>query len=406
MKHYLSFSLLTLSLLLLLWANRSFWWDVNIIELFTNTVTAANDAINKNDINTGISYLNQAKEICEKFPEYKDKIWKSCGIIDELLDKYSTSTSDSDCKTWYIRNETETECVKDTFEQRSLNCKTWYWENTEMTNYSDCNCKTWYIRNEDQTKCVEYTVEQMQKSCKARYWENVHASWYNNCECNKWYVFDKDETTCLIDLSQKSLSTKIMNTINAKCDNSDTISSCEKDPTWNKCPWVCLELYDAINWMYDNQLTIYNDPTKFWIYDEITREQASKFFVNFHKVIFNKTSMPIPIKNPFTDIYNANPTLYNYILASFSLNLFKGNNWKFMPFNHLTKAQALAVIIRMAFWLLDETNNPWYSNYLYKAESLNLLDNINYSQSSLDNEDILRWDVALMLYRLYVYLME
>ena len=75
-----------------------------------------------------------------------------------------------------------------------------------------------------------------------------------------------------------------------------------------------------------------------------------------------------------------------------------------MPFNHLTKAQALAVIIRMAVWILDESQQPRYGNYLYKAESMKLLNNINYSYTTLDNEDIVRWDVALILYRLYDYL--
>jgi len=72
-----------------------------------------------------------------------------------------------------------------------------------------------------------------------------------------------------------------------------------------------------------------------------------------------------------------------------------------MPFNHLSKVQSLAVIIRMPYWVLDETVNPWYMNYLYKWESLKLLDNIKYSQSTLDSENILRGDVALMLFSIW-----
>jgi hypothetical protein len=58
---------------------------------------------------------------------------------------------------------------------------------------------------------------------------------------------------------------------------------------------------------------------------EMTREQASKFFVNFYKTVFNKT-LAVPMKNPFNDIANADPTLYNYIQYAYGLNLFKGNN--------------------------------------------------------------------------------
>lgn len=268
------------------------------------------------------------------------------------------------------------------------------------------DCSKWYIYNELKNECVPDTKEQRARNCPARYGKSSLSDNWEDCVCADWYVFDEEADKCLVNLNEKSLESRIMNTKDAKCDDTAVILSCALEPTWNDCPAVCLELYDAINWMYDNELTIYNDPTKFGIYNPITREQASKFFVNFYVTAFDKKDkiIAIPTPNPFKDTTNADPTLKEFILKSFTLKLFKGTNWKFMPFNHLTKAQALAVMIRMATWILDESQQPRYSNYLYKAESMKLLDNINYSYSTLDNEDIVRWDVALILYRLFDYL--
>lgn len=405
MRRCLFSSFLVLWIAVLFWWNFSFWADVNIIDLFTATIKAANDAADKGDDKTAIEYYNQAKEICEKFPEYKDQLKKSCDLVDTILSKYEWIWEEIQCDEWYIIDETQTKCVKDSLNQRKLNCTTWLWENAELSkeNNDDCVCKEWYMINASQTKCIPYSAEQMKANCEIWYWEHSVVAEVTKCNCEEGYTWSYDETFCDVDLDQKSLASRMVNTLDAKCDTDSVINACKDDPTGDACPAVCLEVYDAINRMYDNELTIFKDPKQFGIYNEMTREQASKFFVNFYKTVFNKT-LAVPMKNPFNDIANADPTLYNYIQYAYGLNLFKGNNWKFMPFNHLSKAQSLAVIIRMPYWVLDETVNPWYMNYLYKWESLKLLDNIKYSQSTLDSEDILRGDVALMLYRLYIYL--
>lgn len=323
----------------------------------------------------------------------------------ENMKEWETLEVSVQCDEWYIIDETQTKCVKDSLNQRKLNCTTWFWENSELSkeNNDDCVCKEWYMMNASETKCIPYSAEQMKANCEIWYWEHSVVAEVTKCNCEEGYTWSYDETFCDVDLDQKSLASRMVNTLDAKCDTDSVINACKDDPTGDACPAVCLEVYDAINWMYDNELTIFKDPKQFGIYNEMTREQASKFFVNFYKTVFNKT-LAVPMKNPFNDIANADPTLYNYIQYAYGLNLFKGNNWKFMPFNHLSKAQSLAVIIRMPYWVLDETVNPWYMNYLYKWEGLKLLDNIKYSQSTLDSEDILRGDVALMLYRLYIYL--
>ena len=309
------------------------------------------------------------------------------------------------CPDWEVINEKKTKCVADSITQRKLNCTTWFWVNSELSseNNDDCVCKEWYIWNAEETQCIPYSAEQMKLNCTTWFWEHSIVSEVTKCNCEPWYTWSYDETFCDVDLDQKSLTSRLINTIDAKCDTDSIINACNSNPTWDWCPAVCLEIYDAINWMYDNELTIYKDPKLFWIYNEITREQASKFFVNFYATVFDKQLIESP-ENPFNDIANADPTLIKYILNANILSLFKGNKWKFMPFNHLTKAQSLAVAMRMLTWILDENQNPWYNDYRYRAENLWFLENIKYSANTLDNEDIIRWDVALILYRLYIHL--
>ena len=346
----------------------------------------------------------------------QDMLWENAVLL-------STSWSDFTCwcKDWYHSMEKWFWCEVNTaaycsekFWNASLQsdktcwCNDWYERNKDKTACVEVwtiECDDGYILNETQTKCVKYSIEQVDLNCKARYsplsfvWDD-----WDTCECPEWYFADSDnENYCIIDRSLKSLSSRMKNTIDAQCTNDSVIKACDENPLSDSCPAVCLEMYDAITWMYDNELTIYKDPKQFWVYNEMTREQSSKFFSNFYKTVFEKPLI-MPSENPFKDIDNADPTLIDYIKYSYNLWLFKGTNWKFMPFNSITKAQSLAVIIRMIAWVLDESWAKWYSEYLRRAENLNLLDNINYSLETLDNENIRRWDVALILYRLYLSL--
>ena len=77
-----------------------------------------------------------------------------------------------------------------------------------------------------------------------------------------------------------------------------------------------------------------------------------------------------------------------------------------MPFNQLTKWQAIAVIIRMVKWYLEEPTEyfPRYYNYLMEWEKRWLFARMWSNFDTLDEENVLRWEVALMLHRLYLNL--
>lgn len=350
-----------------------------------------------------VASSSEEKELAEKYYNIAEKRLQEPEISDEvraILDSIGTSDLwDSSSNNSQTNTNATTTTSNDKLTTTLENMKEW--ETVEI----NIQCDDGYILNETQTKCVKYSIEQVDLNCKARYsplsfvWDD-----WDTCECPEWYFADSDnENYCIIDRSLKSLSSRMKNTIDAQCDSDYIIKTCDENPLSDSCPAVCLEMYDAITWMHDNGLTIYKDPKQFWVYNEMTREQSSKFFSNFYKTVFEKPLI-MPSENPFKDIDKADPTLIDYIKYSYNLWLFKGTNWKFMPFNSITKAQSLAVIIRMIAWVLDESWAKWYSEYLRRAENLNLLDNINYSLETLDSENIIRWDVALILYRLYLSL--
>lgn len=163
------------------------------------------------------------------------------------------------------------------------------------------------------------------------------------------------------------------------------------------------ELETSIQWMYENWLTIYNTPKTFMSDRYLTREQASKFFVQFAIVILQKNRWYIESYKIYSDIDNADPTLKDYIIYASNMWLFKWSNWKFMPFNNLTQAQALAVTIRMIDWYLEEPSNLRYRYYFDRAQAYWLLSNTKIKFNSADETNITRGDMALILYNAYKY---
>jgi len=163
------------------------------------------------------------------------------------------------------------------------------------------------------------------------------------------------------------------------------------------------ELEIAIQWMYENWLTIYNTPVTFMSNNYLTREQASKFFVQFATSVLWKNKWYIESYNIYSDIYNANPSLKDYIIYANNMWLFKWANWKFMPFNNLSQAQALAVTIRMLDWYLDEPKDSWYVYYFYRAQMYWIIWKTGIKFTPADRFYITRWDMALILYNAYKY---
>lgn len=199
--------------------------------------------------------------------------------------------------------------------------------------------------------------------CKVSLWTAfLDVNWQVQCNCPTWYIFDWNEF-CMV---QERMSN---------------------------------ELTESISRMYNNWLTRYNSEWDFLANNSLTREQASKFFVEFAQKI-RKMSWEISKQTNFNDFDQADNTLQSYILLSYQLGLFKWINWAFLPFNNLTRAQALAVLIRIKDWLQNEEWTYWYQTYYDLANSYWLLNDLGFSFDTLDQTYIERGEVALLLYRL------
>jgi len=155
------------------------------------------------------------------------------------------------------------------------------------------------------------------------------------------------------------------------------------------------EFGKALTWMNEKGLTKYTTEDAYRPYDTLTREQAAKFFSEFAKAMW-KTADENAQWCDFSDLAKADASLKDYITSSCKLGLMKGSSWKFMPSVPFTKAAALTVLVRTMVWTQDETVTPWWDNYYKKAKELGLTK--ESSSKSLDRS-VLRWEVALMLYR-------
>jgi len=248
---------------------------------------------------------------------------------------------------------------------------------------------------------------------------------YNLMKWDSWLSMwmEKQIKDQIDNLNEVKDSYKILknNSVTTITSDNTVSNSANNMNSWNE--WKLIpsytrksdELKDAIQWMYDNWLTMYNTLQDFLPYNEITREQASKFFVEFATKVLWKDRWNVYSYNIFSDIGNADPTLKDHIIYANNMWLFKWSNWKFMPFKKLTKAQAIAVVMRMVDWYLDESwTSPfdlnkwtWYARYSEYVRAANYSYNLNewgtYSNfDTLDSQNITRWDVAILLYDIYL----
>jgi hypothetical protein len=106
-------------------------------------------------------------------------------------------------------------------------------------------------------------------------------------------------------------------------------------------------LDNAITWAYTKKLTIYLNADGFKPENNIRRDEAAKFFVNFAKLV-GKTSYTLNVNQcQFSDINKTRTDLREIVVESCRLGIFKGSNGKFNPTGNLTNAEAVAVLMRI-----------------------------------------------------------
>jgi len=118
------------------------------------------------------------------------------------------------------------------------------------------------------------------------------------------------------------------------------------------------QLDGAVSWMHSNWLTKFDNASDFMSTQSLRRDEATKFFVQYAKESLGLSPDTSKSCN-FTDLDKARPDLKDLIKESCQLGLFQWYNWKFMPTQSLTNAQAITVLIRMIDGNKDETQWHW-----------------------------------------------
>ena len=169
---------------------------------------------------------------------------------------------------------------------------------------------------------------------------------------------------------------------------------------WNEKLTDSSEFMESINWMYDNGMTSYNTTESFMPYQTITRAQVAKMLDKFATAT-NLTTIRNQWNCEFSDV-DSQSEFKDSITKVCQYGIMAGSNDKFSPDQVVTKAEFVAMLIRLFNWAkLDESVNPWWTEYYKRAIEIWLIsaqDTVSFT------DNIARYDVATYLYRLKVRL--
>ncbi len=159
-----------------------------------------------------------------------------------------------------------------------------------------------------------------------------------------------------------------------------------------------LEFRAAVDRMYENDMTIYNQAETFRPQDYLTREQAAKFFYTFAITADSSLQWDYAVWEDcfFSDLLWADSSLLSYITNICALGFMQWKHWNMRPLDLLTKAEAVAMLVRVDQWRLDESVHPRWRHYHSAAYAMGITKDNNIW--NLDHH-VTRYEIALMLFR-------
>jgi len=154
----------------------------------------------------------------------------------------------------------------------------------------------------------------------------------------------------------------------------------------------------AIDFLYENGLTMFDNETNFMANQSLRRDEAAAFFARFSRdVLGNVPDTSKTECNSFTDVSLGHSTLQAEMIASCQLWLFKGSQGRFMPTASFTNAEALTVLVRLIDWFKDETWSHWAEQYRITASNMWLTNWLAANQRANLDSAITRWNVAKLI---------
>lgn len=156
-------------------------------------------------------------------------------------------------------------------------------------------------------------------------------------------------------------------------------------------------LQEAIYWLHDIGVTRYTDINDYRPFDPISRQEAAKMYVTFRYALGIQTTASVAeAQCQFTDLINADQTLVPYIQQACSIGILKWSSGLFLPFDNLTRAQAITILLRITDGYQDESGAIWWQKYYDRAVQLGMI-----SPMSAENfqKPISRYEIAMLLYK-------
>lgn len=150
--------------------------------------------------------------------------------------------------------------------------------------------------------------------------------------------------------------------------------------------------------MNTNWLTKFTNAQDFMATKTLRRDEASKFFVQYATEILWLTPDTSKASCNFNDLGKARPDLKDLVKEACQLWLFQWANWKFMPTQSLTNAQAITVLIRMIDGKKDETQWHFAQKYFEKAQELGLMNWLTLNSTANFDKLATRWEVGILLF--------
>ena len=151
----------------------------------------------------------------------------------------------------------------------------------------------------------------------------------------------------------------------------------------------------VVAWMYENNLTIFDNEQDFGWDRQVTRWEIAKFFTKF-AVLIGKTKVKTTAECQFNDIAWYDYTLVPNIIEACEFGLMKWSNGSYFPNRNLTEAEWLTVIIRAVVGMQDETWEPRWTETHGAAEWLWILNGEWVWDLDVP---VSRWKIGTWLYK-------
>ncbi len=169
------------------------------------------------------------------------------------------------------------------------------------------------------------------------------------------------------------------------------------DSTLNKCIRSWEKSQELVTWAYDSHLTKYNQTESFGYDRSLTRQEAAALLVRAGEQLFwlRYASYPENCNIAYNDEKLFDTSLKNDIYTACAFDMMHGNKWGFSPLLSLSRAEALAIIMRAIDWgKRDESSaSVWYLPYADRAHELGIYSFANFKgfEDAISRGELIEW---------------